>query len=44
MREKVLEILQGIRPDIDFESEEGIVEDGLISSFEIIKIITKLMK
>ena len=40
--EKLLEILKGIRPDVDFENETALVDEGLIDSFDINIIITAL--
>lgn len=40
--EKILEILSDVRPDIDFEQEELLVEGGLLDSFDIVSIISEL--
>jgi D-alanine--poly(phosphoribitol) ligase subunit 2 len=40
--EKILEILTDVRPDIDFEQEELLVEGGLLDSFDIVTIISEL--
>lgn len=40
--EKLLEILKGIRPDIDFENEEGLIDDGLLDSFDVVAIISAI--
>lgn len=37
--EKLLEILKGIKPDVDFKNSKNLVEDGLIDSFDIVTII-----
>ena len=31
--EKIMEILQGIRPEFDFNSSEDFIEDGYLDSF-----------
>lgn len=36
MREKILEILSNIRPDIDFETEEGLITDKKLDSMDLI--------
>ncbi len=42
MKEKVLSILNDMRPDIEFETEEGLVSDGLLESFDLIQLIATL--
>ena len=42
MKENVLEVLRSIRPDVDFESEEKLIDDGVLDSFDIITIVSEL--
>ena len=42
MKEKVLEILQGIRPDVEFETATELIDDGVLDSFDIISIVSEL--
>ena len=42
MKEKILDILEGIRPEIDYEAEENLITDGLLDSFAIVSIINAL--
>lgn len=44
MKERILEILEEIRPDVDFENEESLVDDGILDSFSVIQIVTTLME
>ena len=40
--EKLLEILKGIRPDVDFDNETALIDDGLLDSFDVVSIISEL--
>ncbi|MBO5550583.1 MAG: acyl carrier protein [Lachnospiraceae bacterium] len=42
MREKVMEILADLRPDVEFESEKALVSDNVLESFDIIELISRL--
>ena len=42
MKEKILSILNDMRPDIEFETEEGLISDGLLESFDLIQLIATL--
>lgn len=42
MKEKILEILSDIRPDVDFAAEEKLVSEKVLASFDIISIISEL--
>ena len=41
MRETVLEILEEIREDIDFENETKLADNRLLSSLDIVTIVSK---
>ncbi|MBQ6464065.1 acyl carrier protein [Pseudobutyrivibrio sp.] len=41
MKNKVLEILEGVRPDIDYASEDNLVDGGVLESFDIVAIIAQ---
>jgi len=40
--EELQAILEGVRPDLDFDREEGLVENGTLDSFDIISIILEV--
>lgn len=40
--EQLLELLQGIRPDVDFENETALIDDGLLDSFDVVAIISEI--
>lgn len=42
-KEKLLEILTDICPDVDFENEEELIDDGLIESLDIVAIVSEIM-
>lgn len=39
MMDELLTILEEIRPDIDFEKEKNLIDDGILESFDIISIV-----
>lgn len=43
MKERILKLLEGIQPDIDFENETTLIDDSLLESFDVIQIVTSLM-
>ena len=40
--EQLLEILKGIRPDVDFENEKALIDDGILDSFDVVSIISEI--
>ena len=40
--DKLLEILQGIRPDVDFENETELIDEGVLDSFDVVSIISEI--
>lgn len=39
MKDTVMEILQGIRGDIDFEHETKLIDDNILASLDIVAIV-----
>lgn len=37
-----MELLEGLRPDIDFENEKSLVTDRLLESFDIINLVSEI--
>lgn len=42
MMKKIMEILRGLRPDVDFETERALIDGGILSSFDIMRLIEEL--
>lgn len=40
---EVLEILKGIHPEIDYETETGLIDKRIFDSFDIVTIVGDLM-
>ena len=39
---KIIEILQDIRPGVDWEAATAIIDDGLLDSFDVISLVGEL--
>ena len=44
MNEKIMDILLNVRPDIDFNSETRLIDNGVLESFDVIQIVTMIME
>lgn len=42
MREQLLALLGEIRPDVEFEKEKKLIDDGVLDSFDIISIVQEM--
>ncbi|MBQ7863428.1 MAG: acyl carrier protein [Lachnospiraceae bacterium] len=42
MKDKILEILNDINPDIDYETETTLVDDDLLDSFDLVSLVSDL--
>lgn len=44
MEAKIMNILCEICPEVDFETETELIDDGILDSFSVIQIVTNLME
>ena len=40
--EELLEILSNLHPDVDFENEEGLIDNMILDSFDIVTLISEI--
>ena len=40
--EKLLDILKELHPETDFETETRLVDDGVLASFDVVMLITRI--
>lgn len=40
--EELLDILSELRPDVDFSAEDHLVERGVLGSFDIVMLVTRI--
>ena len=40
--EKLLKILNDLHPEVDFESNESLVDDGIFDSLDIVSLVTEI--
>ncbi len=40
--ETVIRILKNIHPDVDFEGEAALIDDGILDSLDIVTLVTEL--
>ena len=41
--EKLMELLKELRPDVDFENETALIDDGILGSFDITSLVNAIM-
>ena len=39
---ELIDILHSLHPDVDFETETGLIENGILNSLDIVTIITEI--
>lgn len=42
MKEQLMEILNDLRPDVEFEKEDKLIDDGILDSFDIVSLVSEL--
>ena len=40
--EKILQILKQVKPNVDFSKENDLIEGGILTSFDILRLVTLL--
>lgn len=40
--DKLLDILAELKPDVDFSTETGLIDNAILDSFDIVQLITTL--
>ena len=40
--ETLLEILKGLHPEVDFETETGLIENMILDSFDIVTLVAEI--
>ena len=40
--DELMEILEELRPDVDFENETALIDDGVLDSFDIVALVGEL--
>ncbi len=41
--EEVIGILESVRPDVDYDSETGLIDKRILDSFDVVNIVGELM-
>ena len=42
--DELMEILEGLRPDVDFESETALITDGILDSFDVVALVSEFIE
>lgn len=42
MKEKIIKILEEIKPEVSFDKEQHLISDGILSSMEIVQFVMEL--
>ena len=41
--EQLMELLRELRPDVDFETQTALIDDGILGSFDITSLVNAIM-
>ena len=41
-KKQLIEILESVRPDVDFQEEDALIDDEILSSFDIIAMVSEI--
>lgn len=42
MMDKIMQILEELRPDVDFTLQQDLIDDGVLDSFDIVSLVSEL--
>jgi len=42
IKNEIMDVLKGIRPDVDFETETALIDKGVLDSFDIVCVVGEL--
>lgn len=42
MRDELMEILEDLRPDVDFENEDALITDGILDSMDVVSLVGEI--
>lgn len=40
--DELLDILKQLKPDVDFDTEKGLIDNAVLDSFDIVQLVTQL--
>ena len=40
--DQIISILEGIRPGVDYETEDELIDDGILTSFDVMTLVNEL--
>lgn len=40
--DKIMQILEELRPDVDFTLQQDLIDDGVLDSFDIVSLVSEL--